>query len=119
MRAALQAEGEEGWRSLAARHGGLVKPDIIFFGEELPPRCMPQHLPSTVPRRSHGPVPCYCRLHRRLLRRPHLPQPCPNLGPPPGSALAAHARINNNNNNRSAHALRQFRGAIEARLPAV
>ena len=37
LRGALQAEGEEGWRALAARHGGLVKPDIVFFGEELPP----------------------------------------------------------------------------------
>ena len=37
LRGALQAEGEEGWRALAARHGGLVKPGIVFFGEELPP----------------------------------------------------------------------------------
>ena len=85
MRAALQAEGEEGWRSLAARHGGLVKPDIVFFGEELPPRCMPQHRPS--PRSWPRPV-LYRRLHRRLfIRRPHVdPQPCPHLDPQPGSA---------------------------------
>ena len=43
LRAALreEAEGEgseRGWRALAARHGGLVEPDIVFFGEELPPR---------------------------------------------------------------------------------
>ena len=34
LRGALQAEGEEGWRALAARHGGLVKPGIVFFGED-------------------------------------------------------------------------------------
>ena len=27
------AAGEPGWRALAERHGGLVKPDIVFFGE--------------------------------------------------------------------------------------
>lgn len=37
LRAALQ-EGGEGWESLAARHGGLVKPSIVFFGESLPSR---------------------------------------------------------------------------------
>ena len=26
-------EGEEGWLAMAERHGGLVKPDIVFFGE--------------------------------------------------------------------------------------
>ena len=31
-------DGPRGWRALAARHGGLVKPDIVFFGESLPPR---------------------------------------------------------------------------------
>ena len=27
-----------GWQALAKRHGGLVKPDIVFFGEALPDR---------------------------------------------------------------------------------
>ena len=31
-------EGPGGWLELAARHGGLVKPDIVFFGEQLPRR---------------------------------------------------------------------------------
>ena len=31
-------EGEEGWMAMAERHGGLVKPDIVFFGEQLPER---------------------------------------------------------------------------------
>jgi len=31
-------EGEEGWQAMAERHGGLVKPDIVFFGEALPER---------------------------------------------------------------------------------
>ena len=26
------AEGEEGWRKLAEKYGGLVKPEIVFFG---------------------------------------------------------------------------------------
>ena len=30
--------GEEGWKAMRDRHGGLVKPDIVFFGENLPPR---------------------------------------------------------------------------------
>lgn len=30
--------GETGWRAMAERHGGLVKPDIVFFGENLPAR---------------------------------------------------------------------------------
>jgi NAD-dependent SIR2 family protein deacetylase len=30
--------GAEEWGALAARHGGLVKPDIVFFGENLPRR---------------------------------------------------------------------------------
>ena len=30
--------GEAAWDELAARHGGLVKPDIVFYGENLPPR---------------------------------------------------------------------------------
>jgi len=37
VRAAVN-EGEEGWRQLNAKHGGLVKPDIVFFGEQLPMR---------------------------------------------------------------------------------
>ena len=40
--------GEEGWQALRDRHGGLVKPDIVFFGEPLPPRfqqCMMSDLP--------------------------------------------------------------------------
>ena len=28
--------GEEGWRAMNAKFGGLVKPDIVFFGEQLP-----------------------------------------------------------------------------------
>ena len=31
-------EGPRGWRALTERHGGLVKPDIVFFGESLPKR---------------------------------------------------------------------------------
>ena len=30
--------GPEGWLAMAERHGGLVKPDIVFFGEQLPER---------------------------------------------------------------------------------
>jgi NAD-dependent SIR2 family protein deacetylase len=30
--------GESGWRRLNERHGGLVKPSIVFFGESLPKR---------------------------------------------------------------------------------
>ena len=30
--------GPPGWRALRDRHGGLVKPDIVFFGEGLPRR---------------------------------------------------------------------------------
>ena len=37
VRDAIMA-GEEGWKSMRDRHGGLVKPDIVFFGENLPPR---------------------------------------------------------------------------------
>ncbi len=29
---------DKGWMELAVRHGGLVKPDIVFFGEALPAR---------------------------------------------------------------------------------
>jgi NAD-dependent SIR2 family protein deacetylase len=37
VRKAIMA-GEEGWRAMNAKHGGLVKPDISFFGEKLPDR---------------------------------------------------------------------------------
>eukprot|EP00930_Biecheleria_cincta_P063349 TRINITY_DN4887_c0_g3_i1.p1 TRINITY_DN4887_c0_g3~~TRINITY_DN4887_c0_g3_i1.p1 ORF type:complete len:650 (-),score=134.53 TRINITY_DN4887_c0_g3_i1:458-2407(-) len=30
------AEGSSGWQALKAKHGGLVKPSITFFGEALP-----------------------------------------------------------------------------------
>jgi len=30
--------GPAGWLAMAERHGGLVKPDIVFFGEQLPAR---------------------------------------------------------------------------------
>eukprot|EP00966_Prymnesium_polylepis_P193020 4473507-Prymnesium_polylepis.1 len=39
LREALAPDkGEAGWRELRRRHGGLVKPDIVFFGEDLPLR---------------------------------------------------------------------------------
>ena len=31
-------KGPEGWHAMNAKHGGLVKPDIVFFGEKLPDR---------------------------------------------------------------------------------
>ena len=37
VREAIMA-GEEGWRAMNAKFGGLVKPDIVFFGEQLPRR---------------------------------------------------------------------------------
>mmetsp|Transcript_36742 Transcript_36742/g.116976 ORF Transcript_36742/g.116976 Transcript_36742/m.116976 type:complete len:335 (-) Transcript_36742:386-1390(-) len=37
VKAACEA-GPSGWAELNLRHGGLVKPDIVFFGEALPPR---------------------------------------------------------------------------------
>ena len=37
LRQAL-VQGEAGMRELVWRHGGLVKPDIVFFGEELQAR---------------------------------------------------------------------------------
>ena len=37
LKAALD-KGEEGWRALKDAKGGLVKPKIVFFGEELPER---------------------------------------------------------------------------------
>lgn len=38
LRAAVAAgkDGPKGWEALAEKHGGLVKPDIVFFGEQLP-----------------------------------------------------------------------------------
>ena len=40
LRAAIHAgkEGRGGWLELAEQYGGLVKPDIVFFGESLPKR---------------------------------------------------------------------------------
>merc|ERR1712230_202544 len=29
-------DGEEGWKALQEKYGGLCKPDIVFFGESLP-----------------------------------------------------------------------------------
>lgn len=31
-------EGEKGWNRMNKKYGGLVKPDIVFFGEKLPKR---------------------------------------------------------------------------------
>ncbi|OLQ00834.1 NAD-dependent protein deacetylase sirtuin-2 [Symbiodinium microadriaticum] len=42
LKAALD-KGEEGWRQLRAEKGGLVKPKIVFFGEELPERFAQLH----------------------------------------------------------------------------
>jgi len=36
-RAIFSDEDECGWKTLKEKHGGLVKPDIVFFGEQLPP----------------------------------------------------------------------------------
>ena len=41
--------GEAGWRRLNDKHGGLVKPAITFFGEELPKRFL-QKLKADFPR---------------------------------------------------------------------
>ena len=38
VREAVMGEGGGGWRALKEEYGGLVKPDIVFFGEDLPPR---------------------------------------------------------------------------------
>mmetsp|Transcript_23500 Transcript_23500/g.74096 ORF Transcript_23500/g.74096 Transcript_23500/m.74096 type:complete len:433 (-) Transcript_23500:52-1350(-) len=35
--------GEEGWRGLCSRKGNLVKPKIVFFGEQLPDRFLQMH----------------------------------------------------------------------------
>jgi len=42
LKAALD-KGEEGWQQLRAEKGGLVKPKIVFFGEELPERFAQLH----------------------------------------------------------------------------
>lgn len=31
-------KGEEGWKALQTKYGNLVKPKIVFFGEDLPPQ---------------------------------------------------------------------------------
>ena len=31
-------DGPQGWLAMSERHGGYVKPDIVFFGEQLPER---------------------------------------------------------------------------------
>ena len=38
VREAVLGEGGGGWRELREEFGGLVKPDIVFFGEDLPAR---------------------------------------------------------------------------------
>lgn len=38
VRAAALDGSADAWHALNARHGGLVKPDIVFFGEKLPAR---------------------------------------------------------------------------------
>ena len=35
LKEAMLFDGEEKWRALNAKYGGLVKPDIVFFGEQL------------------------------------------------------------------------------------
>ena len=37
LRAAVHAGkyGPEGWLALSEKYGGLVKPDIVFFGEQV------------------------------------------------------------------------------------
>jgi len=35
---AVGRDGADGWQALQERHGGLVKPNIVFFGEQLPAR---------------------------------------------------------------------------------
>ncbi|CAK9024399.1 unnamed protein product [Durusdinium trenchii] len=40
---ALHDPGDEGWQELREHHGGLVKPKIVFFGEELPKRFFELH----------------------------------------------------------------------------
>ncbi|CAJ1405738.1 unnamed protein product [Effrenium voratum] len=38
LQKALASSGDEGWQELREFHGGLVKPKIVFFGEDLPRR---------------------------------------------------------------------------------
>lgn len=38
LKSALDQDGSEGWEALREWHGGLVKPRIVFFGENLPER---------------------------------------------------------------------------------
>merc|ERR1712038_1774041 len=38
LKAALDVDGTQGWEELRELHGGLVKPKIVFFGEDLPER---------------------------------------------------------------------------------
>lgn len=40
LKAALDKGGSEGWQQLREHYGGLVKPKICFFGEELPENFM-------------------------------------------------------------------------------
>lgn len=42
LKAAID-QGEEGWKELRERRGGLVKPKIVFFGEALPERFQELH----------------------------------------------------------------------------
>eukprot|EP00931_Biecheleriopsis_adriatica_P006711 TRINITY_DN108075_c0_g1_i1.p1 TRINITY_DN108075_c0_g1~~TRINITY_DN108075_c0_g1_i1.p1 ORF type:complete len:373 (+),score=80.79 TRINITY_DN108075_c0_g1_i1:50-1168(+) len=42
LKAALD-KGEEGWQALKAEKGNLVKPKIVFFGEQLPERFLQLH----------------------------------------------------------------------------
>lgn len=43
LKAAID-KGEAGWKALRSKWGGLVKPKIVFFGEELPDRFRDLHL---------------------------------------------------------------------------
>ena len=72
------ADGEGGWRWLAEKHGGLVKPDIVFFGEQ----AALQHCFDTVFRRSRI----------SLLPMPR-PQPLSLLLLPVGSLLQLPERF--------------------------
>jgi len=41
--------GEAGWKAMSEKHGGLVKPDIVFFGENLPARFF-EHVKTDFPK---------------------------------------------------------------------
>mmetsp|Transcript_46767 Transcript_46767/g.99941 ORF Transcript_46767/g.99941 Transcript_46767/m.99941 type:complete len:354 (+) Transcript_46767:75-1136(+) len=43
LKAALDVSGTQGWEELREIHGGLVKPKIVFFGEDLPERFETMH----------------------------------------------------------------------------